>query len=123
MICFNCNDCCTKESPCGEGSGGCDWGLCKEGLKCGTNNCRDMHGGDERIDPEMGCCFKPAHVEKCDPFENEKECCTEESPCGKGSGDCDGDEDCKEGLKCGKNNCRSFNGGFEGIDWDLDCCY
>ena len=126
MICFNCDDCCTKESPCGEGSGDCDpgKGQCKEGLKCGTDNCRYMHDGDERIESTMDCCYKPPVVDKCDPFKNENdECCTKESPCGKGAGDCDDDGDCKEGLKCGTDNCRYMHGGSKDIKRQFDCCY
>ena len=36
-------------------------------------------------------------------------------------GDCDSDSDCKEGLVCGDNNCKTKYGG----KWDYtdDCCY
>ena len=47
------------------------------------------------------------------------ECCTRESPCKVGGGDCDKDEDCAGDLVCGKNNCQDFN-------WlarsSYDCC-
>ena len=34
-------------------------------------------------------------------------CCTQQRPCDLGEGDCDGDLECKVGLICGINNCRS----------------
>ena len=33
------------------------------------------------------------------------DCCTPQSPCGVGKGDCDTDSDCSGALKCGNNNC------------------
>merc|ERR1711993_183386 len=44
--------CCTKDSPCGEGEGDCEKGKghCKQGLVCGKDNCRAMHGYDKRIE-------------------------------------------------------------------------
>ena len=52
--------CCTKDSPCGEGEGDCEKnkGQCKDGLVCGTDNCRAMHGGDTSIYSQMDCCEK-----------------------------------------------------------------
>ena len=48
----------------------------------------------------------------------DKNCCTTGSPCGKDKGGCDSDNHCKDGLKCGKNNCPS---GFNFPD-DANCC-
>ena len=42
--------------------------------------------------------------------------CTED-PCEEGEGDCDNDEECKDDLKCGINNCGS---GHHPL---ADCCY
>ena len=44
-------------------------------------------------------------------------CCNEANKCDVGEGDCDFDEDCLEGLKCGSNNCQGPN-----FEWDDDCC-
>jgi len=53
----------------------------------------------------------------CDGGDN---CCTSSNQCGVGEGDCDDDNDCKEDLVCGQNNCQTGMGGnFEGDD---DCC-
>ena len=51
-------------------------------------------------------------------------CCTSTNPCGDGKGDCDSDEECIDGLKCGQgngldNNCNSLL--FSNADYD--CCY
>ena len=53
------------------------------------------------------------------------DCCTEESPCPEGYGDCDNSHQCGAGLVCGENNCdpsflpagtpHKFNSGD-------DCC-
>ncbi len=47
------------------------------------------------------------------------QCCTSQSPCGIGEGDCDTDSDCRGLLKCGKNNCIK-----SGNHWNssADCC-
>ena len=46
-------------------------------------------------------------------------CCTTETPCGLEGGDCDGDTECQEGLKCGEDNCQDFHKGA----WSsADCC-
>jgi len=49
-----------------------------------------------------------------------RHCCNSKRPCGVGEGDCDTDEDCGNGLKCGKRNCAQFRPeNFAGAD----CCY
>ena len=46
----------------------------------------------------------------------DRSCCTVNSPCTVGEGDCDSDDQCIGGLKCGKDNC--------GHDFPplADCC-
>jgi len=46
---------------------------------------------------------------------------TSDDKCGVDEGDCDKDEDCQDGLICGKNNCSNKSG----EEWDDsdDCCY
>ena len=48
-------------------------------------------------------------------------CCSTTDKCGEDEGDCDNDSDCKEGLKCGNDNCSQKSG----FQWDTadDCCY
>ena len=48
-------------------------------------------------------------------------CCTTTNKCGENEGDCDTDSQCKEGLKCGTDNCI----GKSGFQWGAadDCCY
>ena len=62
---------------------------------------------------------------ECNPNKNNMSCCTKESPCGEELGDCDVDDHCIEGLKCGEDNCRSMysNVSFPNINVDMDCCY
>jgi len=47
-------------------------------------------------------------------------CCTSQYKCGEGEGDCDGDWDCKPGLRCGRFNCRGFASYFPS---SASCCY
>ena len=49
-----------------------------------------------------------------------RRCCTAETPCVHGEGECETDEDCTPGLKCGDNNCKQFAAYFHPKD---DCCY
>ena len=48
-------------------------------------------------------------------------CCTATNPCDVDQGDCDTDEECKTGLRCGTDNCSIKTG----LEWDAtdDCCY
>merc|ERR1712223_207645 len=84
---------CDPLLPCGLNEGSCHGDkFCKSGLRCGKNNCKgDFFKEDDN------CC-----TDVCD---GKKDCCTEESPCGLGKGDCDKDADCLGDLVCGKNNC------------------
>merc|ERR1712228_943589 len=34
--------------------------------------------------------------------------CSKKNPCGIGEGDCDGNDQCKSGLQCGVDNCKSL---------------
>merc|ERR1712126_627202 len=55
------------------------------------------------------------------------DCCTYYNKCEAGQGDCDTDNDCKDGLKCGNDNCgvswTKFIPSREGWDVYDDCCY
>ena len=44
-------------------------------------------------------------------------CCSNNGPCQAGEGSCRRDNDCAEGLKCGKRNCEKPFG------WWENCCY
>ena len=46
-------------------------------------------------------------------------CCTKESPCQLGGGDCDMDEECAGDLVCGDTNCQDFHSAA--ISYN-DCC-
>ena len=49
--------------------------------------------------------FCDAIARKCMTCNGGNSCCTEDNKCDVGEGDCDSDEDCEGGLKCGSNNC------------------
>jgi len=113
--CNGGDDCCGKDGyKCGKGEGDCDsHSDCQQGLVCGSNNCAR---GEiwTRFDKRDDCC-----TERC---EGGDDCCGKDGhKCGKGEGDCDNDDDCQTGLKCGTNNCKgpTFNHGFLNAD---DCC-
>jgi len=132
--------CCTPENPCDEGEGDCDGPGdggqhdghegCKGDLMCGSNNCKQFGAYFHEKDD---CCEKPAKPTK-KPItffiplanrcagrhvDNGERCCTSLAPCIEGEGDCDGDEECAEGLVCGNNNCNQFAAFFHPKD---DCC-
>ena len=49
------------------------------------------------------------------------ECCDKKSnKCGENEGDCDTDNDCKAGLKCGTKNAKNCPSGFPSYYY---CCY
>ena len=45
--------------------------------------------------------------------------CTIEQPCAENEGDCDNNNECQSGLRCGEDNCPALLG----YDWSIDCCY
>ena len=50
----------------------------------------------------------------------QKDCCSKHNKCGVQEGDCDQDEDCKDDLVCGKNNCiKNYDFWWDASD---DCC-
>ena len=55
------------------------------------------------------------------------DCCTYYNKCEAGQGDCDTNNDCMDGLKCGTDNCgvswTKFIPSREGWDVYDDCCY
>merc|ERR1711936_1102533 len=85
----------------------------------------------------LGLCQSPPRTPLTQPPQgqrcagrnfNGRRCCTPESPCGYGEGDCDGPLDggandghrgCQGDLVCGSNNCKKFGTYFHEKD---DCC-
>ena len=57
---------------------------------------------------------------KCDPKDNNWNCCTDTTPCGIGEGDCDNDSHCAGDLICGKND--DFSNNCPAGHKDMDCC-
>ena len=62
------------------------------------------------------CCEETV---KCLGVSGDGSCCTSDSPCARGHGDCDSDSDCDAGLVCGKDNCQDFTA--EALS-SYDCC-
>jgi len=113
---------CCKGQPCDIGGGDCDGDAqCKPGLKCGTDNCNEF---DPRWGKTWDCCEIDMDLERTCTIDRrlknpkDYECCKGQ-PCGIGGGDCDGDAQCKPGLKCGTDNCNEFDPRW-GKTWD--CC-
>ena len=105
-------DCCTAENPCYVGEGDCDKDeQCAGELVCGKRNCPDTFKA-RAFGRRPDCCQQPtsfpAQEESteaaspaepqpktkaaCNPAKCEKftfQCCTPDSPCFAGEGDCD----------------------------------
>ena len=98
---------------------------CASGIHLGVNegNC-NCHA---QCQIGLGCASCPAFL----GYNSDINCCTTNGvdngewgfcstsePCGIHEGDCDDDDECKDGLKCGNSNCPiSFGFGPE-----VDCC-
>ena len=68
--------------------------------------------------------FNVSLSEPCSDGSGGVSCCTSTNPCGDGKGDCDSDEECIDGLKCGQGNGLDDNCNpllFSNADYD--CCY
>merc|ERR1711970_712759 len=116
---FDKGKCCTDGTPCKEGEGDCEVdNECTGDLVCGNNNCKDFASFFHEKDD---CCIKPEKPDlRCRGRNFDKErCCTKETPCVLGEGDCDDDSDCSGNLLCGNNNCKAFGSFFHEKD---DCC-
>ena len=107
--CAGTDGCCTKDNQCDVGEGDCHRdGDCKEGLKCGVNNCAKCVMGAWTATGcglwtiNSDCCYDPNNM-VCNGGDS---CCQNiNGKCGIGEGDCDYDSHCKDGLKCGTDNC------------------
>jgi len=107
---------CSKEHPCAEAEGDCDEDYeCEEGLTCGFRNCNG------RYHNYADCCYLPKNTKnygECNGNNPQVEhCCSKDNKCEENQGDCDSDEDCKEGLVCGQQECNDMN-----FSEDADCC-
>ena len=52
-------------------------------------------------------------------IEPDSSCCNSEYLCGENEGDCDTDSQCKDGLRCGIDNCGD---GWPDSTWDCIIC-
>ena len=128
-------NCCTPYRQCKNGEGGCEADIeCEGFLKCGDK------GSCGNVDKSgnLRCCetnnlaltqydcsyrslfFPPRTIwNSMGHSANGWSCCTKENKCDWFQGDCDKDEECKDGLVCGSNNCQTGMG----IDVRIDCCW
>jgi len=84
---------CSEASPCTEGGGDCDSDAeCAGDLICGSNSCANFN---LFAYPGTDCCIRPILDGAC----------TAEMPCDKGQGTCLNDDECRQDLICGTENC------------------
>ena len=111
-------ECCSDQNKCGLGEGNCEsHSHCLQGLSCinDTHLCRTLY--DPSFPNNTNCCYLNCQAGRT----RGRDCCTKEKPCPIGEGDCDHHHDCMPGLKCGLDNCKSFDPAFPASDYD--CCY
>ena len=99
---------CTTNNKCGVNEGGCNYDTdCEMGLRCGIEKCPVYLGFDSNVN----CCSRPTN--------GHENFCTTNHACGHYEGDCDNDNECLSGLKCGIDNCPPSLG----FNSSVDCCY
>ena len=67
--------------------------------------------------------FKVSKFDTCSDGNGGVSCCTSANPCGDGKGDCDYDEECIDGLRCGQGNGLDDNCNSLLFPASYDCCY
>ena len=93
--------------PCSENEGDCDSdNQCQQGQRCRSNSCPPSLGFDNNTD-----CCQIAN-------KGDEDFCTIDEPCGVDEGDCDGNDDCRNDLVCGSDNCPDS----QGNSTTTDCC-
>jgi len=120
------SDCCTALNQCGKYEGDCDNNNdCKGDLVCGEDNCPlpltwipGWTGKASSFDVHDDCCRATFKI-GCD---GDDSCCTSIAACGIGEGDCDDDDECQQGLRCGKNNCAWDKHKTDPFYANDDCC-
>jgi len=91
-------------------NGSSNWGA--ECIPCSANETEPVASGEPENAPlRIGCA-------------GQEDCCTPDTPCDIGEGDCDGDACCKPGLVCGNDNCDHGGPWDDHLGWDQtdDCC-
>merc|ERR1712215_207581 len=112
-----CSRKCSKKSSC------VAWVWANEGAGDFAYNCALMDGYENKAkDPNVisgsrDC--KGEAAEECTGETGTADCCTVDSPCDLGGGDCDSNAECSGDLVCGQNNCKQFNTNAASQN---DCC-
>jgi len=79
---------------------------------------------DDEEDEEVIATTK-APAGSCSPRNTGRKawaCCSRNNQCGHGEGDCDSNQDCKEGHFCGNNNCKTLVDNLTSKSATMDCC-
>ena len=98
---------CACKQSCTENEGDCDLNYqCKDGYRCGSNNCPNSYGFDSNTD----FCYVA--------IIGDENFCTVDNPCAADEGDCDYNDECQTKLFCGSNNCPHYLG----VSSSVDCC-
>ncbi len=66
--------------------------------------------------------FKGSNLPVSSNCSGANDCCSSSAPCAWGEGDCDRDEECAVGSKCGEDNCGGIHGEKAGYSPTDDCC-
>ena len=88
-----------------------------DGFDCCSNASLIDNGECDPVNFNNFCNFDGNDCSRCDGAILDWSCCSHDSPCGIGQGDCDSNIDCAGGLICGKDNC-----GPNSPHQSYDCC-
>ena len=93
--------------PCSENHGDCDFdSQCQQGQRCKSNSCPNTMGFDSNAD-----CCQIANLGDVD-------FCTNDEPCGVDQGHCEENDECRNDLVCGYDNCPNSLG----VTSEMQCC-
>ena len=103
------------------GNGYCDdvnlYPLCQyDGLDCCLNPSLNDNGECDHSNLNPACGYDGEDCSYCNATSTSKYCCSPANPCIKGHGNCFKDNDCANGLVCGKGNCG------KSYPFDSNCC-
>ena len=108
---------CSEDNPCQNGNGTCsNHEECIEYCSFDTGDTSSCNSDYGLFSPAARCCKK---LPGCLNATSNNGCCTTQTPCALGDGDCDYDSECEAGLVCGINNCEQASGNYPA---EYDCC-
>ena len=105
---------CACNQPCSENSlnkGDCDYHYhCEKGQRCRSNSCPVEMTQQLGFDSNTDCC-QIANV-------GDEDFCTIYDPCEEDEGNCNKNDECRDDLICGLDNCPNSLG----FSSEVDCC-